>query len=439
LDRAFASEVARQTASGSGALLGNVQSVLSTAVGRNFVCFQRGVSLKIDWFRLGGTILGTFRFLLALSVALSHFGTAWGYHIMNGRMAVQCFYIISGFLISLVLSHKYDPTTAEGRWLFYSNRALRIFVPYWSLCVMILGVHLMMYFALGVRFGVDAAFMQYWPEMTLPTRIYLLFSNIFILTQEWSMWLVYHSGAIIPVWNSDLHDPHLGMFQVIPQAWSVSLELMFYALAPFLVRRPWLVLVAIIVATYVLRSVALAYGLNGSGFAYRFFPFEIGLFLAGVLSHRVYAHLNSRGVMRLPISVAIATTLIGVVLLQQYVDNLDNHKFYILVVAALPALFDVSRRIKLDGWLGELSYPIYLAHLSVLSFGQIVTMAVLGPIENRNWLAFVMVVVTVLVSIAYVYWVDAPFERWRQGRATGIKQERTPSSLSQPHPVALTA
>jgi len=50
------------------------------------------------------------------------------------------------------------------------------------------------------------------------------------------MWLVYQSGAIIPVWNSDLHSPHLGTFQVIPQAWSVALELMFYAMAPFLVR-----------------------------------------------------------------------------------------------------------------------------------------------------------------------------------------------------------
>src|SRR5262245_65499244 len=70
---------------------------------------------------------------------------------MNGRMAVQCFYMISGFLISLVLSHKYDPSTADGRRLFYSNRALRIFVPYWSFCVMILAVHVVIYFALGIR------------------------------------------------------------------------------------------------------------------------------------------------------------------------------------------------------------------------------------------------------------------------------------------------
>jgi peptidoglycan/LPS O-acetylase OafA/YrhL len=271
--------------------------------------------------------LGTFRFLLALSVALGHFGTVWGYHIMNGRMAVQCFFMISGFLISLVLSQKYDPTTADGRQLFYTNRALRIFVPYWSFCLMILAAHALIYLALGVRFGVDATFAQHWPEMTLPTRIYLLFSNIFILMQEWSMWLVYENGAMIPVWNSDLHGPHLGTFQVIPQAWSVSLELMFYALAPFLVRRHWLTLVALIVATYMLRWVTFAHGLNGSGFVYRFFPFEIGLFVAGMLTHRVYAYLNSRNVMQFRASLAVCAVFIGLVLVQQHLDPLDNHKF----------------------------------------------------------------------------------------------------------------
>jgi peptidoglycan/LPS O-acetylase OafA/YrhL len=106
---------------------------------------------------------------------------------------------------------------------------------------------------------------------------------------------------------------------------------------------------------------------------------------------------------------------------------------------ALPALFDLSRRIRLDSWLGELSYPIYLVHLSVLSCGQIVATAVSGPIENRNLLALVAAVVTVLISIAYVHWIDAPFERWRQARATRTKQERVPDALPQPRGVAVTA
>ena len=261
-------------------------------------------------------ILGTFRFLLALSVALGHLGTVSGYYMMNGRMAVQCFYMVSGFLISLVLSQKYDPSTSEGRWLFYTNRALRIFVPYWSFCLIILIGYAAIYLAFASRFGVMAAGAQYWPEMTLPTRIYLLLSNILILTQEWSAWLAYQSGAIIPVSNSDLYAPHLGNFQVIPQAWSVSLELMLYAIAPFLVRRHWLVLLTIIIATYLLRSAATAYGFDGSGFAYRFFPFEVGLFLAGALGHRAYAYLESRGLASFPLSLAISALLIGSVIVQ---------------------------------------------------------------------------------------------------------------------------
>jgi peptidoglycan/LPS O-acetylase OafA/YrhL len=367
-------------------------------------------------------ILGTFRFLLALSVALGHFGTVSGYYMMNGRMAVQCFYMVSGFLISLVLTHKYDPSTPEGRWLFYTNRALRIFVPYWSFCLIILIAYAVIFLVFGTRFGVMAAFSQHWSEMTLPTRIYLLLSNILIVTQEWSMWLAYQSGAIVPVLNSDPYAPHLGNFEMIPQAWSVSLELMFYAIAPFLIRRHWLVLVTIIVATYLLRSGAMAYGFDGSGFAYRFFPFEIGLFLAGALSHRAYAYLESRGLASFPLSLAISALLIGVVLVQQFIDSLDNHKFYLLVAVGLPALFYVFRRSRFDSWLGELSYPIYLAHLFI---GQAVMTFVSGSVENRNWVAIAAVGATILLAIAYVRWIDAPFEGWRQRRATRGDQERT--------------
>jgi len=358
--------------------------------------------------------LGTFRFLLALSVALSHFGGVFGYYMMNGRMAVQCFYMVSGFLISLVLAQKYDATTADGRWLFYSNRALRIFVPYWSFCLMILAAQALVLVALGVRVGGSAALAGNWAEMTLATRVYLAISNAFILTQEWSMWLAYDHGALVPVWSSDGLSPHLGEFQIIPQAWSISLELMFYALAPFLVRRHWLTLLGIIVASYLLRYASFAHGFTGSGFVYRFFPFELGLFLAGVLSHRVYAWMVARGLASFPVALAVTAALVGAVMVEQYLDRLDNHKFYILVVIALPAAFEVSRRLRLDRWLGELSYPIYLAHLAV---GQ-VAWTVAGSDADRNWLVLATVATVVLIAVAYVRFVDLPFERWRQRRAT---------------------
>ena len=93
---------------------------------------------------------------------------------------------------------------------------------------------------------------------------------------------------------------------------------------------------------------------------------------------------------------------------------------------ALPALFYVSRGNRLDNWLGELSYPIYLAHVAVLTVGQAVATAAIGPIGNRNWLVIGMVGATILLSVGYVHWIDAPFEGWRQRRTTRAKQEKAP-------------
>jgi len=323
-----------------------------------------------------------------------------------------------------VLSRKYDPTIPEGRFLFYTSRALRIFVPYWSFCIVIIGAYALLHVLFAIRFGVDAAYAQYWPEMSGWTRIYLVFTNIFIFAQDWAMWLGYDNGALVPMWSSDFQNPHLGTFQLIPQAWSISLELMFYLLAPWLIRRHWLSLLAIIVTTYLLRSVASAYGFTGSGFAYRFFPFELGLFLAGVLSYRVYAYVSLRYAMPAGLSLGLCVLFLAIVLVQQYVDRLDNHRFYILVVAMVPVLFEVSRRSRFDRWLGELSYPIYLGHLAVLTIGNALVSRAGGPVEDHGRFVLTVAIATALLAVAYVRWIDAPFESWRQRRAARLLPPR---------------
>jgi peptidoglycan/LPS O-acetylase OafA/YrhL len=356
--------------------------------------------------------LGTFRFLLAIAVTVSHFGGLWGHRFMDGLMAVQCFYMVSGFLISLVLTGKYDANTPAGLRLFYTNRALRIFVPYWTFCLLIIVAQTI------VSAGPQSQLLQQWPEMSFATRVYLMFTNIFVIGQEWTMWLSYEHGSLIPVWSSDGLPTHPSVFYVIPQAWSMSLELMFYALAPFLVRRHWLMLLAYIAATYAARQLLMAYGFNGSGFVYRFFPVELGLFLAGVLAHRVFAFADARRKGSLAASVAVTAALISMMFIMRYWDMWESHRFYALVVVALPSLFLVSRHFAFDRWLGELSYPIYLCHLAVLGIGGAIATTFVGAIEDRGMLSLVLIVATVAIAIAYVHWIDAPFERWRQRRGT---------------------
>jgi peptidoglycan/LPS O-acetylase OafA/YrhL len=362
--------------------------------------------------------LGTFRFFLAIAVVVSHFGDLWGHRLMDGLMAVQCFYMVSGFLISLILSGKYDTNTPAGLRLFYTNRALRIFVPYWTFCLLIIVAEAI------VSGGAPPQLVQQWAEMSVVTRVYLLLTNIFVIGQEWTMWLSYEHGSLIPVWSSDGLSTHPNVFHVIPQAWSMSLELMFYALAPFLVRRHWLILVAYIAATYAARKLLMTYGFTGSGFAYRFFPVELGLFLAGVLAHRVFAFADARRKLNLAAAVAVSAALISMMFIMRYWDTWESHRFYALVAVALPSLFVVSRHFAFDRWLGDLSYPIYLCHLGVLSVGGAIATRFVGPIEDRDTLSLVLIGASVAIAIAYVHWIDAPFERWRQRRAALVS--RTP-------------
>jgi hypothetical protein len=39
--------------------------------------------------------------------------------------------------------------------------------------------------------------------MSVVTRVYLLLTNIFVIGQEWTMWLSYEHGSLIPEWSSD--------------------------------------------------------------------------------------------------------------------------------------------------------------------------------------------------------------------------------------------
>ena len=54
------------------------------------------------------------------------FAALW---ILPGSRAVQIFYIISGFLMAMILNGKYADTL-HGNLIFYTNRLVKIFAPY---------------------------------------------------------------------------------------------------------------------------------------------------------------------------------------------------------------------------------------------------------------------------------------------------------------------
>jgi peptidoglycan/LPS O-acetylase OafA/YrhL len=354
--------------------------------------------------------------MLALTVALGHGGGIRGYFGMNGTLSVQVFYMISGFLIALILATKYDTKTTEGLQLFYTNRALRIYIPYWTVLFGTLAVAAVCYSLTGIITTAPTVqyLQRYGPELSPLAWLWIVATNVGIVGQEAAFWLTYNGGSPEFVWNGDTSVPLMSVFQIIPQAWSLSLELMFYALAPWLLaRRPVLVAAVLAIGCYAARIYGARHGLTGSGFQYRFFPFELGLFMAGTLAYRLYALLAQRSFMRFWPSVGVTIATVGAVVCWQYSSflNSNNLRLFVLIALALPFLFDTSRRVRIDRWVGELSYPIYLIHLPV-----IVGINAAFPAVRGSGLVLLEMILTLALSVAFLVVVDTPFEAWRQRR-----------------------
>jgi peptidoglycan/LPS O-acetylase OafA/YrhL len=363
--------------------------------------------------------MGSLRFLLALAVAGRHaagffgFAAAW---IFPGAYAVQIFYIISGFLMAMILNRKYA-NTPRGNWIFYTNRIVKIFVPYFAVLAVTVAVCLLWKAATGNALSLENWFTQA-GVMTLWTWVFATVTNFFIIGQEWGFLLTYRDGSLVYSLQA-LSESSVGsLFTVIAPAWTISIELLFYIVAPFVVRRHILLIAALAYASYFCRFEAYHHGYYSEATNYRFFPFELSLFLYGSLCYRVgqlLPRVNTKWSDWITAAVALA-----VVATPAYFAK-HPYQMYFIVGLLLPSLFDFSRRTGWDQSLGDLSYPLYLCHWPILVFA-----AALLPSGSVIWAALALVISVVTAAIINRLAVK-PIDGWRQSRAvSGIIQSPVP-------------
>ncbi len=353
-----------------------------------------------------GLGMGLIRIALALAVLFSHM-PAWGIKFLGGALAVQCFFIISGFYMALVLEGKYSSTR-----LFYSNRALRLIPSYFAVVL----ASAVFVFALGgdEPFG---------PKMF--ERIYqqpgvaalMLFENMFLVGQELLFWfsvdldgaLVFDPSGPLPVNETVVAWQGL----LVPQAWSISMELMFYAIAPFVLRWRWQGIAALAAASVALRFAGLLLPVDYLLWQGRLFPTALFLFLAGALAFRALplAERAPRWVGWAAIAVLLAW--MGAFLHVGLPMPESRWLMYASVTVATPLIFTATRRLAWDKWIGNLSYPFYIVHLLVLF--------VLGRYlpDAAIWIP---VALTFALSAALMVLVDVPVDRWRQRRVEASEQ-----------------
>ena len=204
------------------------------------------------------------------------------------------------------------------------------------------------------------------------------------------------------------------VFLILPPSWSLGVELTFYLVAPFLVRRSVRFLVGLVAASFLVRFATYAVFHHHDPWSYRFFPSELAFFLFGVLAHRLSM------AMPLPLDEArrkrIGMGALVVVLL--LLGTLRISKDYTVLAAfalCLPFIFEATKSNPLDRAIGELSYSVYLGHAFLAP-------VLLAGCKGLGWLlppvvfSALLVVSSLVLAVGLHYGVERPIDELRQRR-----------------------
>jgi peptidoglycan/LPS O-acetylase OafA/YrhL len=279
--------------------------------------------------------LGTYRLILAYLVVCSHLGinlddpSGVNIGVQVGVAAVVCFYALSGFVMAALVERHFPTIEAAGN--FYLDRALRILPQFWFYLVIALAA-----FAFNL----------------IPT---VGFVSSCTLGNIVANFLVFPFHFL---WVNDLAGCLL-----VPPAWSLGVEVMFYAAVPFIFvfRLRGAAMVASI-AVFVLAYL----GVIDTGYhGYRAITGTMFIFLCGS-----YLFTRQNRTERVIPWVIFAGALIGLAGTLQFPSSnvLYTRSVLVGVAVAVPALFVLGfrRTGKWDAFAGHVSYGVFLNHFVVI-------------------------------------------------------------------------
>lgn len=356
--------------------------------------------------------MGLIRFLLAISVVLAHTNKIFGIGLVGGRLAVQVFYIISGFYMTLILKEKYIGKNGSYK-LFITNRLLRLYPIYWAVLILtvLASLGIFMFSSSGSLEKLQPYY-DYFNSMDIGSIVFLIFSNVTLFFQDMVMFmgLDVTSGALFFAKNFRLTDPQLHTFLLVPQAWTIGVEIMFYLIAPFIVRRRLKIIALFLVLSLLLRIILYYNGFNQDPWTYRFFPTEIFFFLLGAIAYHAYKRLESYPIKKSSLRL-VYLFLLACTFSYSWLPSSYKIFFYIFVFTiSLPFIFKLSKNWKRDRYIGELSYPIYISHLFVLMIVNQIDI----PFMKKPGL--ITVIFTIVFSLLINRFIAEKIERIRQNR-----------------------
>lgn len=304
--------------------------------------------------------MGTLRLFFALSVLLGHVGVIGGIDPMH---AVQGFYVISGFYMSLILNEKY--CTPDSNILFYKKRFLRLAPTYWLLAMICLILSII-YYMQGTTNVLLFDFKNFPTNASLATYAYLIVSNIIIWGQDLALFLAISPDTGDMMWTASTYAEQHPMirYMLMPVSWSVSLEFTFYIIAPYILRNKTKWVHVLFIISLLSNVVTHYFNLNDANWRFRFFPSTLVFFLTGYYAYRLYSLLENHQYNKKYGCLAVLSVIvISLVFLNLNFPYIFRASFLLVeTLLFIPYVFYSTKANRVDRYIGELSYPLYLIH-----------------------------------------------------------------------------
>jgi peptidoglycan/LPS O-acetylase OafA/YrhL len=319
---------------------------------------------------------------LALAVFAEHVPSPQGNHrLTGGRTAVEGFFVLSGYLMALISNQNKYKTNAD----FLKSRILRIYPIYWAVLALTVTASL---------------FIPEFGKPNLESALEFSAFNFFLIGLDVIIILAL-TGGLTSVSNI-----------VVPQSWSLSLELYFYMVVPFLnklkTRNLALLCLTILSCKFWLF---LTIGLRDP-WSYRFFPLEIGFFLWGMLMYRLQWKLPKYSEV-----VFLVIWLFGNIYRLNPPLEAQNWKSMIFPILLGMTLINFASwdRFKLVKVLGKISYPFYLIHILVSTVTCIGLARLNLSHSIGNWPTYLLILsLTFGLSYLLIKLIEDPIDEIRK-------------------------
>ncbi|MGR3316936.1 MAG: acyltransferase family protein [Candidatus Anammoxibacter sp.] len=359
--------------------------------------------------------MGLFRTLVSIAVVIVHSGPFFGLYLTGGTIALKMLYIISGFYMTLVLNTKYN--FKGSYFVFIGNRFLRLFPVYIVVLILTFVCFALFYYCKDI---VISPF-DVWRDNSLSFMATLsyIFSAIFFIGQDWIMFLGVDqvSGSFYPTTN--FYNCNLAGYEflIIPQAWTLGIEMTFYLIAPFIVRRKVRYILILALLSLLLKFILKKFfDLDNDPWNLRFSPNELSLFLLGALSYKFYCFLKTKGDRYLNNATCLFAWAFTIAVMFSYRELPHPqlpYKLYdlvsVLVAVTIPFIFHFTKKMEYDQLIGKLSYPIYMSHWIVI----ICLKECHIELITKN-IGIFTVFSTIIVSVGLWLLIDEPIDKFRQ-------------------------